>query len=146
MTRSLILLLASFSGIQSCERKPSPTSHGINSTQQQSQRDPKARVLECDFSSFKALKMHSLPAVSLITPTYPAEAKDRRIGGTVHVKVIVDEKGTVLKACVIEGDESLRKAAEAAALEAKFKPGLWNSYLAERYDYAEFIITYNFVP
>jgi hypothetical protein len=46
---------------------------------------------------------------------------------------------------VVEGDEMLREAAEAAALKSKFNAGLWSSHQAERYDYGEFIISHSFV-
>ena len=39
------------------------------------------------------------------------------------MKALVDEKGMVDRACAFEGEEALRKAAENAALQWKFKPG-----------------------
>ena len=81
----------------------------------------------------------------LVKPAYPPEAREQRIRGTVRVKVLVDEKGNVVRACAVEGDEIFWEAAEGAALKSKYKAGLWNNHQAEGYDYAEFIVSYDFV-
>jgi hypothetical protein len=42
--------------------------------------------------------------------------------GRVKVKVLIDRKGNVVKACAVEGHPLLREPARRAALEWKFKP------------------------
>lgn len=83
-------------------------------------------------------------AVSLIKPPYPAELKAAGVAGTVYVRVVIDESGTVVSAVASseplkvkrsEGDQiievevppadpALREAAEKAALESRFTPTL----------------------
>jgi len=104
---------------------------------------------KCDFSSYKPFKggMLQAPGVSLPQPQYPQEAKDRKLQGTVSVRVLVNlRSGLVERACVAEGDEVLGQAAVQAALKAKFAPDWGHSkYLAERYSYVETLIKYNFM-
>ncbi|HEX8286636.1 MAG TPA: TonB family protein [Pyrinomonadaceae bacterium] len=54
-------------------------------------------------------------------PEYPQEAKDFCASGKVEVEVLIDEKGDVISAEAISGDELLRKSAIKAAEKAKFK-------------------------
>lgn len=79
-------------------------------------------------------------ATRLPTPVYPPDAKAEGIEGTVYVDVIVDPTGDVISAVaateprtikrpgddkeivVPVADERLRRAAEEAALAAKFSP------------------------
>jgi TonB family protein len=61
-------------------------------------------------------------AIQLPAPKYPAEAKANHESGEVQVQVLVDETGKVVSAVAIFGPESLRKAAIAAAMLARFKP------------------------
>ena len=49
-------------------------------------------------------------------PRYPAAALSERIQGDVHVEVLVNRKGKVLKACAYQGPTALRAAARRAAL------------------------------
>jgi TonB family protein len=79
-------------------------------------------------------------AVSKPTPDYPAEAKAEHVQGLVVVRVLIDEKGDVVKAEAVSGPGSLRSAAVAAALKAKFAPTL----LSGRPVKVKGTITYNF--
>jgi TonB family protein len=142
---SITLIFISFLYIQCSERQSQPVNNSANLSQQESQTSAGLEKKECDFTSFKALKMNSLPAVMLVKPVYPSKAKEQKMTGTVRVKVVVDKKGNVVRACAVEGDVLLREAAEAAALKSKFNAGSLSSHQAERYDYGEFIISYNFV-
>jgi TonB family protein len=142
---STILVIALLSNCQYGGPKSQPTGQSADSHGQAVLPTLEPTKPNCDFSRFKALKMHSLPAEKLPKPVYPPEAEEQKVSGTVVVKVIVDKQGTVTVACAVEGDDRLRKAAEEAAMQAKFEPGLWNSYNAERYDYAEFAVSYHFV-
>jgi TonB family protein len=58
--------------------------------------------------------------VSLITPEYPAKAKSAGVSGKVTVAVVVNKKGLVVSARVLNGQPSLWNAALAAARKTKF--------------------------
>jgi TonB family protein len=61
-------------------------------------------------------------ATSLPQPIYPAAAKAVKASGTVMVRIVVDENGTVTEAQAVSGHPLLRAAAVAAARQAKFPP------------------------
>jgi periplasmic protein TonB len=61
-------------------------------------------------------------ATSLPQPPYPMIAKQAGIQGRVAVQVLIDEKGNVISATAIDGHPTLRRAAQQAALQAKFSP------------------------
>ena len=61
-------------------------------------------------------------ATSLPKPEYPPEAKDFCAGGKVEIKVLIGEKGDVLEAEAISGDELLRGVSVDAVRKAKFIP------------------------
>lgn len=63
-------------------------------------------------------------ALSLPKPSLPAAAKLADAGGTVAVKVLVDEKGRVVSADAVSGNVLLRAACEIAARNAKFTPSM----------------------
>lgn len=79
-------------------------------------------------------------ALKLPLPDYPAAAKAVRAGGTVKVKVTVDEKGKVVATEVVSGHPLLRAAAEEAARKAEFEPTIINGKPAE----ISGVIVYNF--
>lgn len=71
------------------------------------------------------------------TPEYPKEAKDAGYGGTVYIKVEIDENGNVISAkafgpnsvCENVTDPlllALRNSAETALKQAKFEPAMKN--------------------
>ena len=77
---------------------------------------------ECDFSRYKPLVLsHPLmgAAIKKVEPAWPPMGHGT---GRVRVKILVDRKGNVTKACVVEGHPLLRASAWKAALEWKFKP------------------------
>ena len=62
-------------------------------------------------------------AVSLPKPEYPVAARDRRLSGTVVIKVLVDETGKVIKAVdMCQGPPYLSESSIQAALKARFTP------------------------
>lgn len=63
-------------------------------------------------------------AVRLVTPPYPAEAKEKRVSGQVEVMVTIDETGQVTRACAVKGAKELQRASEIAAYQSKFTPTL----------------------
>lgn len=65
-------------------------------------------------------------AERLVTPNYPAMARQSRIIGKVSVEVELDEEGNVTKADATSGHTMLRQAAEDAAKRSRFKPALYN--------------------
>jgi TonB family protein len=80
-------------------------------------------------------------AVSLPTPAYPANAKAQHIFGAVSVNVVIDEKGRVIWARVMDGPPLLQDAAAKAACRARYTP----IKISNRAVKANGIITYNFV-
>jgi TonB family protein len=81
-------------------------------------------------------------ALRLPLPSYPAQARDRHIGGTVVVQVLIDELGDVIAVCAVSGDSALQNAAVAAARQAKFT----STKLSGKPVRVTGVIVYNFVP
>jgi TonB family protein len=61
-------------------------------------------------------------ALTLPEPEYPPTARSEGVGGTILVRVKVDEKGRVISARSFEGDWRLRAEAIKAATRATFSP------------------------
>lgn len=80
-------------------------------------------------------------AVSLPEPKLPAAAQAADVSGTVSVRVVIDEGGSVIEAEAVSGHPLLRKASEDAALEAKFLPTMLNGAPVK----VSGILVYNFV-
>ncbi len=81
-------------------------------------------------------------ATMLVKPAYPKDAKKEKASGAVWVMVLIDERGSVIKAkAVCARHPSLAKAAEAAALLSKFSPTL----IKEKPVKVRGVIVYNFV-
>jgi TonB family protein len=74
-------------------------------------------------------------------PQYPPIAKAARAQGTVTVKIIVNEEGTVMAAQAESGHPLLQAAAVKAAREARFAPTLLDGKPVKVLG----VITYNFV-
>lgn len=79
--------------------------------------------------------------VSLPKPVYPTIAKQIKAQGPVNVQILVDETGKVISAHAVYGNATLIKAAEDAAMRARFTPTLLN----EKPIKVQGVITYNFV-
>ncbi|HKZ81356.1 MAG TPA: TonB family protein [Pyrinomonadaceae bacterium] len=80
--------------------------------------------------------------ISVPKPDYPAAAKSQGIFGAVTVEVAIDEKGKVTSAHAINGPMELHKAAEAAALKARFT----STKVSGAAVTIKGVITFNFVP
>lgn len=80
-------------------------------------------------------------AISMPRPAYPDEARAARVSGTVTVRVVIDEKGKVIRACAMQGPPLLMHASEAAAFNAVFSP----TKLSGQPVKVSGIINYNFV-
>ena len=97
----------------------------------------------CDFSSYGPSLVSHFVQFALktkVTPSYPTEAVQQRIEGKVNVKILVDRDGNVIKACASDGNEILRRVAEDAALQWKFK----RDVVAGRQSYVQAGISFNF--
>lgn len=112
----------------------------------------KAADIRCDFSSYKPVRIQQFDRKAItkrVQPEYPLEAVERGVQGRATVKTLVNEKGIVERACTVEGDEMLRKAAEKAALQWKFKPGYGLAFVrpktaANPKNFAEVYIVFEF--
>ena len=80
-------------------------------------------------------------ALSLPKPPYPPIAKQLGIQGTVNVQVLVDESGRVISAKAVAGNPALMRAAQQAALNARFSPTMIGDQAVK----VSGIIIYNFV-
>lgn len=79
-------------------------------------------------------------ATNLPMPAVPAAAKVANAQGTVSVQVLIDEKGNVVSASAVSGNQMLRASSEAAARQAKFIPTLLSGEAVK----ASGIINYHF--
>jgi periplasmic protein TonB len=64
--------------------------------------------------------------IKKVPPTYPQEARDQRVEGTVVMKVEISTEGDVTELTVISGPGLLAPAAVEAAKQWKYKPYLLN--------------------
>jgi outer membrane biosynthesis protein TonB len=126
---------------------------GHNPSTQPSPQAEKATVAapekRCDFSDYKPLQLQAAtlgsPVLRMPRPEYPSEARERKVAGPVTVRVLINvHTGHVEQACAVEGDESLKRAAEMAALKVQLSP--YNNYIQQRYTYAAGFVIYNFEP
>lgn len=60
--------------------------------------------------------------ISEVRPTYPKEAKDQQLEGSVALDVLIDDQGLVRQVKVIEGAEIFKAGALEAMRKFKFKP------------------------
>jgi protein TonB len=60
--------------------------------------------------------------LSEIRPTYPKEAKDKQVEGTVALDVLIDQAGKVRQVSVIEGPQVFRASALEAMKKFLFRP------------------------
>jgi len=79
--------------------------------------------------------------ISLPKPNYPPIAKQLRLQGSVSIQVLIDESGNVVSAKALSGHQLLVRAAEAAAIQARFSPTLLSNQPVK----VSGVITYNFV-
>jgi periplasmic protein TonB len=64
--------------------------------------------------------------IYVVTPVYPAEAKENRIQGTVKLEVTIDKEGHVGPMSVISGPPELIHSATDAVSQWVYKPTLLN--------------------
>ncbi|HEY2971961.1 MAG TPA: TonB family protein [Pyrinomonadaceae bacterium] len=80
-------------------------------------------------------------AISLPRPSYPEDARAAGVSGTVLVRVVIDEKGTVIRACALKGPRLLVRPSEIAAYRARFTPTKLSGIPVR----VTGVITYNYV-
>ena len=85
-------------------------------------------------------------ATRLVTPKYPAAAKQQRVEDQVTVKLLINvQTGIVEQACLAKGDTIFEQTSKDAALRSTFSfAGI--KALPKQYHYAEGTMIYNFVP
>ncbi len=81
-------------------------------------------------------------AKTLPRPKYPSEARRQGLGGSIAVRVKIDEQGNVSEVKSICGNEILGKATEEAVINAKFETVSVNG---KPIKYSGIVI-YNYVP
>ena len=69
--------------------------------------------------------------VTKVPPQYPADAREKRVQGTVVLKVNIDKEGNVYKTELISGHPLLAPAAIEAVRQWKYKPYLLNGTAVE---------------
>ena len=80
-------------------------------------------------------------AISLPQPPYPPLARQIHLQGAVPVQILVDEVGKVVSAHAVSGNAFLTRAAEDAAMRARFTPTLLSGTPVK----VQGTIIYNFV-
>jgi|GEM_PF-2882553 len=75
------------------------------------------------FDSFKFTGELDTLVIDKPAPEYPDIGRATKSSGTVAVEVIVNTNGRVMEAHAISGSRFLHRAAEQAALKARFAPG-----------------------
>ncbi|MCA1631028.1 MAG: TonB family protein [Acidobacteria bacterium] len=123
----------------------SPNAAGASGAQTQTQRArPGQPAPNAVAGSAQPVEVGSLisRASQTVAPSYPAAARNARIGGKVTVYLLLDEKGSVAAVQRSDGPEMLRRAAEDAARRWRFHPTLVNGQPAR----VTGSIVFNFAP
>jgi len=131
---------------------PTNQSKEIPASQKSASIADESRDKPCDFSLYSPVRIKQFnPKSTLrrVQPQYPPEAVQTGIQGRVVVKALVNEKGLVERVCSTEGEQRLRKAAEEAALQWKFKPGYGLAFIRPKTEknpknFAEVYIVFEF--
>ncbi|MBN8734601.1 MAG: TonB family protein [Acidobacteria bacterium] len=101
----------------------------------------------CDFSAERPARISDwLPRgiVRRAVPSYPAHARSRGIRGTVNVSILIDRNGAVERVCSA-GPAELRMAAEAAAVEFRFRRPMLNR-TSDPFGLIQETLVFDFVP
>ncbi len=67
-----------------------------------------------------------MQAITKVSPTYPLQARTKKITGRVELEAEINWKGDVVRATAISGPAQLRRAAEEALMQWKFRPSSIN--------------------
>jgi protein TonB len=80
--------------------------------------------------------------IKRVRPMYPPGARTMGVSGKVDVRVVIAESGSVIEATAINGHNTLRQAAEAAALQWVYKPATRNGIPVK----SEAVVPFTFAP
>jgi len=108
---------------------------------------PPQHTTPCDFSTYHPMRISDwLPGgiVKRATPSYPADARRQGIRGTVKVFVLINRDGAVERVCS-NGPSALRKAAEAAAVQFRFRRPTINQG-TDPFGFIQETLVFRFVP
>ena len=108
---------------------------------------PPQHTTPCDFTAFRPTRISDwLPRgiARRAVPSYPTEARRRGVRGTVNVFILINRQGTVERVCST-GPKELRKAAEAAAVEFRFKRPTINDGV-DPFEYIQETLVFKFLP
>jgi len=126
------ILLAS--ALPTLSQEPDRTAPPASQSQQSGQpQSPPKRVRVSGSITQKMI-------VSKVSPTYPKDARKKRIQGPVHMLLLISPAGDVENIKLIDGDQQLGEAAMDAIKQWKFKPYVLNGTPVE----VETTITFNF--
>ena len=84
-------------------------------------------ISEADKTALQQLNSRVIEAsnaTKLSSPSYPAKAYRKGIGGKIPVKIWIDETGKIVDAKIFCGNSDLGKASVKTALKSKFTPAL----------------------
>ena len=130
----IVLLLPSAAYPQQGQTNPKPDNQKDGAPQQESLADAARRLRATKVSTEKVSSESQPPQkvsseesqspqlVRAVPAVYPLEARERRIIGTVVLKVLVNKEGNVVKATVVSGPPVFSASALDAIKEWKFKP------------------------
>ena len=79
--------------------------------------------------------------IKKVEPQYPEDARHAHIEGQVFLRAVIDKKGNVKSATLIQGHPLLAQAAIEAVKKWKYKPHLLNGQPVN----VETLVTVNFV-
>jgi TonB family protein len=66
-----------------------------------------------------------------VNPEYPKEAKKKHLQGDVRIRMVIDQKGRVVKTHVVSGNHILAKAATEAVRKWRFQAAVVNGKPAQ---------------
>ncbi len=133
------------SGLRETARRTRPDQISSISVPEPSQYPPQ-HTTPCDFSTYRPTRISDwLPrgVVRRAVPSYPADARRAGIKGTVNVFILIDRQGVVERVCST-GPRQLRKAAEAAAVEFRFRRPTINEGI-DPFGYIQETLVFKFV-
>jgi periplasmic protein TonB len=70
--------------------------------------------------------LRSAEIVKFQMPSYPKSARKQRLQGDVLVRVLISEKGKIVRAVALNGPQSLRESAEKAVSHWRYTPSMEN--------------------
>jgi TonB family protein len=93
------------------------------------------------FAKVKTGRITPAKLIQQVNPVYPAEAREKKIEGTVKLQVLVRKDGTVTVQRVIEGDPVLSSAAIEAVQQWRFEPWQLNGQAIEMQSTVEVVFS-----